>query len=281
MAAARPRLCPRCGNLVGSEDDRCYACGLRLGTAGHGLATVRRLFRKHASTSGILAVSFGLVFLGMVAMQGALFVPESGTGLRRLLGGFSAETLVRCGAQLPYCIGEQGEVWRLVTAMFLHGGLLHLLFNTYVLLQLGRLCALYFDARRTYVIFFVSGVAGFAGSFLAGKFSVGASGAILGLAGAILARARLSGGAVDRVIYGQLLRWVVLIVVLGFLLSGVIDWVAHLVGLVAGAGIGALLIRERAPLHALFFWGSVLLTLGAVTMGLVYCLSWPPAYLGG
>ena len=53
---------------------------------------------------------------------------------------------------------ESREYWRLLTAIFLHGGLVHLAFNTYVLSQLGRLAEHYFDARRTFTLFIVSGV---------------------------------------------------------------------------------------------------------------------------
>jgi rhomboid protease GluP len=283
MAAARPSLCPRCGNLVGSEDDRCPSCGLRLGTPLYGLASAARLLRKYGSTTSILAGTLVLIFAAMVLLQGSLFVSREGGLLSRLLGGFSGEILVRCGMVNPILIRD-GEVWRLVTGMFIHAGIVHIFFNTYVLLQLGRLCEHYFDARRTFVVFFVSGVAGCTGSFLAGHSSVGASGAILGLAGAILAKARWSGGGVDRVIFAQLLRWVLLIVVVGFLARHVIDWVAHLVGLLAGGGIGFLLIREggyRARVHMALFVLSILLALVGLGLGLVYCFSWPPPWAAG
>jgi membrane associated rhomboid family serine protease len=279
VTTGRARLCPRCGNLVGSEDDQCYSCGLRLGSPAHGLASLRGFFAKYGNVTVILSSVLLVFFVAMVLLQGGLFAAESGSGLRKLLGGFSGKLLYRCGAEHPFGIQDHGEIWRFVTAMFIHAGLVHFLFNTYVLLQLGRLCEHYFDRRRTFVIFFLSGAVGCVGSFLAGKFSVGASGAILGLAGAILAKARWSGGGIDRMIFSQLLRWVILIVVLGFVLSGVIDWVAHLVGLVVGGAVGWILIREGSHhrrFHAGLFVTCVVLTLVAIGFGIVFCASWPP-----
>ena len=279
MTTGRSRLCPRCGDLVGSEDDQCYSCGLRLGSPAHGLVSIqgslRGLLRTYGSATGVLMGFILVVYAGMVILNGGFMSRES-TGL---MGGFSLNTLLRCGAAFPNYV-EHGQSWRLVTAMFLHGGPLHVAFNLYVLYQLGRLSELYFDARRTFVIFFVSGFLGFVGSMLYGNFSVGASGAIMGLAGAILARARYGGGGFDRAVLGGLGRWVVLIVILGFIVPR-IDWVGHLVGLLTGGGVGYLLIREgglRPRVHTALFVAAVVVTVVCIGLGLSFCINHPPPY---
>jgi len=280
MAAGKPKICARCGNLVGSEDDRCYSCGLKMGSPLHGVAAVRRLLAKYGSTRSILAGFILLVYAAMVVLNGGIVArDEAGNRVGGLMFGFSIDVLVRCGASFPNYVAN-GQSWRLVTAMFLHGGLIHVAFNVIVLLQLGRLCELYFDARRTFVIFFVSGFVGMAASCLAGNFSVGASGAVMGLAGGVLAKARFSGGGLDRVILSSVGRWVVFIVILGFIVPRV-DWIGHLVGLFAGAALGYFLIREgglRPRVHLALFWASLVVTLVSVALGVSFCINSPPPY---
>ena len=248
-----------------------------MGTPVHGAAFCLGILKKYGSATSILTGMFGIFFLGMVVLQGGLFAPGEGGLISKLLFGFSSDVLIRCGAEHYSLVLDQGEVWRLVTAMFIHGGIVHIGFNVYVLLQLGRLCELYFDARRTFIIFFLSGLFGFVASCLAGSFSVGASGGILGLAGAILVRARLSGGGIDRVIYSQLMSWVIMIIVIGFLVP-IIDWVGHLGGLITGGVVGYFLIREggiRPKVHGIVFGICLLVTAACLITGIVYCFSGP------
>ena len=279
MAAARKAsMCPRCGNLVGSEDNECVTCGLRMGTPVHGAAFFLSILKRYGSATSILTGMFGIFFLGMVVLQGGLFASGENGLIRKLLFGFSSEVLIRCGAEHYSLVFGRGEVWRLVTSMFIHGGIVHIGFNVYVFLQLGRLCELYFDARRTFIIFLLSGLFGSVASCMAGFFSVGASGGILGVAGAILVRARLSGGGIDRVIYSQLMTWVIMIIFIGFLVP-IIDWVGHLGGLIAGGIVGYFLIREggiRTRMHSLVFGFCLLVAAICLIMGLMHCLNGPP-----
>ena len=93
------------------------------------------------------------------------------------------------GALIGAAIDVQGEWYRLVTAMFLHGSLLHLLFNMLALYWLGTIVEQALGTWRFLLIYFVSGIAGSAGALaLSGPFevTVGASGAIYGIMGALL-----------------------------------------------------------------------------------------------
>jgi len=251
-----------------------------MGTPLHGLAALRGLVAKHGSATSILAGFILVVYAAMVVLNGGIISRDAaGNRVGGLMFGFSIDVLIRCGASFPNYVAH-GQSWRLVTAMFLHGGVIHVAFNVIVLFQLGRLSELYFDARRTFVIFFISGFVGMAASCSAGKFSVGASGAVMGLAGGILAKARFSGGGLDRVILSSVGRWVVIILILGFLVPRV-DWIGHLVGLMAGAAVGYFLIREggiRPRVHLALFWASVVVTLVSVVLGLSFCINSPPPY---
>ena len=91
--------------------------------------------------------------------------------------------------------GAHGEWWTLVTAIYLHGGVLHILFNVLWIRQLGPAVEELYGPARCFVIFTVSGAAGFVVSNLLGvPFTVGASGSIFGLLGAMVAFGRRRGG---------------------------------------------------------------------------------------
>lgn len=177
-----------------------------------------------------LLIAIGLVFVADVAT-------------RRLFGW---PVLIEWGASAAAPV-LAGEVWRLATAMFLHADELHLLVNGWALFQLGGLVEVLFGSRRLAAVYFVSGLAGSVASvawdLVSGSAipSVGASGAIFGLLGFLIAfllrhRDRLRPEA--RSLLLQLLFWAGVNIVLGFTVA-MIDNAAHLGGLVAGLAIGA------------------------------------------
>jgi len=136
-----------------------------------------------------------------------------------------------------------GQWWRLVTAGFLHGSILHLLFNVYILWVLGSQLESILGKTKFVVIYFVSLIGGSIASFLFspfGTYSIGASGAIFGLMGAMLVVGRKK-----RLDISQVAVLVILNVVIGFVLSG-IDWRAHLGGLAAGALITWVLLNATS-----------------------------------
>jgi membrane associated rhomboid family serine protease len=151
----------------------------------------------------------------------------------------------------------QGEYWRLWTVTLLHGSYLHLFFNMYALYLAGSLVEQLYGPRLFAVIYLISAAAGSVGSFLLGGDapSVGASGAIFGLFGVLLAVSRTHQPVLDRrgqMLMGQIGGLIVLNLLLGFgvnLLGGVgqIDNFAHIGGLIAGLWLGFLLVPGRVP----------------------------------
>jgi membrane associated rhomboid family serine protease len=159
----------------------------------------------------------------------------------------------------------QGEWWRLITASFLHGGILHLLFNMYALYLFGPSLEAAFGHVRFAVLYLLSALGGSAVSYLFAspvQPSLGASGAVFGILGATLVvsrRLRYDVRAVTVLIAINL--------VLGFVVEG-IDWRAHIGGLVTGMAVAyafAYAPRERRTLIAV--GASVLVFL--ITIGLV------------
>jgi rhomboid protease GluP len=164
-----------------------------------------------------------------------------------ILTGGTDGTLVQIGANYGPAV-LHGQWWRLVTSMFLHGGIVHLLLNGWALFQLAALFELWLGSVRLLLVYFVSGIAGSLASalFMQGP-SVGASGAIFGLLGALIAfllRRREFLTPQARSLLTQLVGWAVINVVFGFSAQG-IDNAAHLGGCAAGLLLGFVL-RENA-----------------------------------
>jgi rhomboid protease GluP len=158
-------------------------------------------------------------------------------------GSERLDVLIAYGAKFNPLI-VQGQVWRLLTSIFLHIGLVHLLFNSYALFRLGTDVERVFGSRRFLVLYLLSGVSGSLLSFAFNPhLSAGASGAIFGLIGALgahLFRHREAFGQM-----GQRRLWDVIGVaaynlVFGFITPG-IDNLGHLGGLISGVVLGWLL----------------------------------------
>ena len=170
--------------------------------------------------------------------------------------------LARLGAIVPTLVIDDGEYWRLLSAMFLHGDgtvrgtLLHLGFNLLALWQLGRLYEMMFGTPRFVLIYFTSGLAASLTSLLhfvmlnKENASVGASGAIFGILGAFIFSIRRSprwrSNRWARSIVQQLMFWIVANIVIGFTVPQ-IDMAAHFGGLATGLLLGAMLPHREPP----------------------------------
>jgi membrane associated rhomboid family serine protease len=242
----RPKVCPSCGALVGSKGARCYQCGasttFSIAAASKSLA--RLLPSASPATYGILTLCCVLFVVSLLATlrdTGTLF-PE-GAGLLDI-GSISGGVLQRLGwsEPLPYNLEEP---WRFVTAVFLHGSILHIAFNMWVLMDIGPQIEELYGSARYFFVFMLSGAGGYALSSFFQKTSVGASGALLGLIGVMLAMTMGSRSAGMQLLRGQLIRWLIYIALLGFVFRG-IDNYAHLGGFIVGFVLGKIL-APRPP----------------------------------
>lgn len=174
-----------------------------------------------------------------------LVVIAIGFGLQLWFG----DTLTAAGANYGPAV-RNGEYWRLVTSMFLHGGWFHLILNGWALYQIAGLFELLLGSRRLLLVYFVSGIAGSVASVLWRDVpSVGASGAIFGVMGALiafLAKRRENLTPQAKSLLMQLVFWAGLNVFLG-ISSPMIDNAAHLGGCAAGLAIGFFLKERPRP----------------------------------
>ena len=135
-----------------------------------------------------------------------------------------------------------GQWWRLVTAGFLHGGLIHIFMNSWVLFSVGAQVEETYGTARYLVLYFVSTVVGFlASTYFSPHLSVGASAALFGLIGAMIAAGMRSNTAMGAAIRAQYTQWVIYMVVIGLLPIFNIDTAAHLGGLAAGFALAWLM----------------------------------------
>ena len=192
------------------------------------------------SAMGVTQIIFGInaaVFVGMVLSSSAVM-------------DFPGGTLVHWGANVG-ALTFSGEWWRLLTNVFEHGGLLHIAFNMWCLWNLGELCEALYGRWTFAAIYLICGLGASVASAAWHPYvpSVGASGAIFGLAGALIAAFKLGEFSVPRSALSGTLRslgaFVIYNLIFGFALPG-IDNTAHVGGLITGLMVGAL-IAVAAP----------------------------------
>lgn len=161
------------------------------------------------------------------------------------LGGIGGQILYNFGASLPWP-GDLIEPWRFVMAVFLHGSLLHIGFNMWVLMDIGPQIEELYGSARFLFIYVATGIGGYVFSSLVGRhMSIGGSGALLGLIGVLLAITYNRRSAGMQMMRSQIFRWLIYIAVWGLLFPG-IDNYAHFGGLVCGFVLGKIM-ADRPP----------------------------------
>lgn len=171
---------------------------------------------------------------------------------------YALQTVVPNGAvtsnwsMWPAGIAYYGEWWRLVSGAFLHGSIMHILFNMYVLYALGPTLERILGHVRYLVLYLVAALGGAVASYLFTFVctpSVGASGAIFGLMGALVVAGRRL-----RFDITQVLVLLAINLVIGFI-SPNVDWRAHIGGMVVGALVAAVFVW--APHGRRLMWQSI------------------------
>lgn len=149
-------------------------------------------------------------------------------------GSTDIETLLKYGANNAY-LTKSGEYYRLLSSMFIHIGLLHLLFNMYALYIIGPQVESFYGKFKYFLIYILSGVSGsiLSITFSSNTVSAGASGAIFGLMGALLYFGFFYRNYLGSVIKSQIIPIIILNLVIGFSTPG-IDNAAHIGGLIGG-----------------------------------------------
>lgn len=155
---------------------------------------------------------------------------------------FDDATALKFGADYaPATVG--GEWWRMLTSMFLHANLLHIAVNMWALRNLGYTAELFYGRRNYLIIYLLSGFAGSAGTLVwrPGVVSVGASGAIFGVAGALAAMVYVKKLPVDRALLKRDIGSIGAVIIYNLIFGAaipIINNAAHVGGLIAGFILG-------------------------------------------
>jgi rhomboid protease GluP len=258
-------LCPRCHKLVGQDAEVCPNCGQRKPGLWGFTSTMRKFGLQMDFPSAITALCVGLYVLGLLLDPSAIFA--SGSMMRFMSPSMEASFKLGMTGSQP--IFAYGLWWTPITAIYLHGGLLHIFFNVMWIRQMGPLVEELFGPFRLFVIFTVAGITGFiASAYMGSAFTLGASGSIFGLLAAAIVYGRRVGSSMFT---RQFLQWAGMIFVMGFIMPGVDNW-AHGGGFVGGYVAASLFGRtmDREGIGAYIGAGVCLLaTVGAFLLQLL------------
>ena len=247
----RPRICPACGTLVGATATKCHQCGasMTFSFAAASKSLSRWMPQSSPVTYSVMmlcCVMYGLSLIITIKLQG-FQAPQGGAfgGLMNL-GGIAGSVNGQLGSSLPWqYLLYYRQFWRLVMAIFLHGSLLHIGFNMWVLMDIGPMVEELYGSARYLFLFVATGVFGYCLSSFMENYSVGASGGLLGLVGVLLAATTGRKSASAQMLRSSLIRWLIYIGIFGIVMRGT-DNSAHIGGLASGYLLGRLM-PDRPP----------------------------------
>lgn len=258
-------ICPYCGKLVGVKDRECWNCGKR-NPGMWGFAPLLRHFGYNLAFVNIVTWVCGGLFIATL-----LYDPS---GIRR--GGLSllqpsSMSLFAFGASGAFPVFGASRWWTLLSAGWLHGGILHIFFNMLWIRQLAPAAAELYGTSRTVIIYTVSCITGFLLSSFVGLYltpaggyhmTIGASASIFGLLGALVLYGRRGGSSL---ISKQAMTYAAILFVFGFFFPG-IDNSAHLGGFLGGLGAAHFLDPMKPERAEHFIAAAVCLILTALSI---------------
>lgn len=253
----RSRVCPFCRALNGADERRCLRCEKRL--PGPLVTTVLDGFRSTFGTDfPVTKIYLGICLLVFVAV----FI-ESGT--KNPLASPPLSMALKWGAMAGALWGVSDvpvsfvEPWRYLSAMFLHLGLLHIVFNAMTLFSLGQATEQRLGSARFTIIFVLTGVLGYVASdawnLASGHYAwpptAGASGGLFGLGGALIGYLYARKDPAYKDILWQMAIFTIIMFVGGFS----VNHAAHFGGFFSGIPLGYLFYKETRPWQRNVFFG--------------------------
>ena len=269
-------VCPSCGTLVGVRDDNCYTCG-RINPGLWGFGPALRNLGVNFGFAPMVVGTCVTLWVITVLLSGAAL---GGGGLLSLLSP-SPEVLVLFGASGAAPVFGLHRWWTVLSAGWLHAGLLHVAMNMYWVWQMGPAITELFGPARTVIIYTTGGVAGFSLSSFAGAYlpslpflqvaslTIGASAPVFGLIGALYHYGRMGSSVVKQMATSIMIQ----AVIFGLLVPR-IDNYAHLGGFIGGYLMSAFLnpmTRERGD-HMLIAIGCLAASFLAIIVSIVTAL---------
>jgi rhomboid protease GluP len=242
-------VCVSCGYLVGVNDDTCYHCGRR----NPGLWGFAPALRSLGQDLGFVPIVTGISVVAFVASLVWSAGQVGMDGLNMLSPGTCSLLQLGASGGLPVFVLDRW--WTVLSAAWLHGGLLHIFLNLYWVRMLGPSVAELYGPGRMVVIYTAGGIAGFLASSIAGFYlwflpsllrgavvTVGASASIFGLLGALVYYGRRTGSSA---VHSQAMTYAAIMFVFGLVMANT-DNYAHAGGF-AGGWLAARLLDPMRP----------------------------------
>jgi rhomboid protease GluP len=225
-------MCPHCRAFITNKDKICPYCDTPVGPRAIDLRDAGDM------VAGIFPAARFVTCI-ILTLNVALYLVTVIASMKNGVGGglmnIDVFTLLQYGASNPRFVRGEGQLWRLLTAGFLHGGIMHILFNSWALMDVGAHAETTYGPRRMIVIYVLSTVGGFfASAYFTGATSVGASAGLFGLIGAMIAVGLLHRSFEATAIKEFYIRWAIYGLLMGLLPMFRTDNAAHIGGLVTG-----------------------------------------------
>lgn len=256
-------ICPSCGKLISVNEERCPFCGAWRPSL-YGLAPgLQRFFGQRFDLVTFITGACVVLYVASLLLDPSAIFQMNG-GVMNLLAP-SDVSLFRLG-MTGSIAWQRNWWWTLFTAIYLHGSVIHILFNMVVMRNYLPLVDRFYGTARAFVIYTVAGVVGFLVSNLAtGHPTIGASGSIFGLLGALIVYGRRTG---QSAVTGQLIQLAVVMFILGFFMGSTNNW-AHGGGFIGGWIASELVFLSRSregTIDRLLALGCIVVTLVGVVL---------------
>ncbi|MDD2364903.1 MAG: rhomboid family intramembrane serine protease [Desulfuromonadaceae bacterium] len=257
----RAILCPRCRRLIGSEESVCSWCGSKRSAPWWQFINWSKgsldgdWIIKALITVNVLFYALSLLLSMRTGEAGNFLSPGN-------------RSLMLLGATGTYPVGHFGRFWTVVSANYLHGGIIHLIFNLMALKQIAPLASNEYGTSRMFSIYTFGGITGYVVSYFAGvPFTIGASAAVCGLIGALLYYGKSRGGSYGGSVFREVSGWIMSLFIFGFIFPGINNW-GHGGGILGGIVVAAVLgYNERRREN--YYDKALALFSGAVTVAVL------------
>ena len=203
--ATKAIMCPRCRRLIGSDETVCSWCGAsRANPFWKAVAWTRGTLGNDWLMQSIFIVNIAFYIYSLILTRHHSFTLNP---LGLLAPGQTSLLLLGATGTIP--VDEYGRFWSLLSANYLHGGLLHIGFNMMAFRQIAPRVSQEYGDSRMFTIYTIGGVGGYILSYLAGiPFTIGASAAICALIGSLLYYGKSRGGTYGAMVYREFGGWV-------------------------------------------------------------------------
>ncbi|RNC70973.1 MAG: rhomboid family intramembrane serine protease [Desulfuromonadales bacterium] len=266
----RSILCPNCRRLISRDEGACPYCG----TSRPGSWWKNNPFTRSAGSADRIVTI--ILTVNVVMFVASLLISGRPPGRGGLFTALSPDqnSLLKLGATGVVPIDRFGRFWTVISANYLHGGLLHIIFNMMAVRQLIPLVAQEYGTWRLLSIYTLGGVAGYLASYWAGVgYTVGASSALCGLIGSLLYYGKSRGGVYGQAVFHEVRGWVVGLFLFGLIAPDIIDNWGHGGGIAGGVLLGLLLgyreRREENLFDKFLAGGCVLATVLSLLLGVI------------